>query len=986
LPLVVLAMFLAAAPSAMAAGPTTVTVDAGEKRIDVVAAASTANELTVTQGGGNYTITDTAGVSSPTCTPSGVNTVVCADLGPDLGREIDINVGDLEDTVTINAGPDTDVTLAAGSGDDAVTSPGSSRDRIFGNVGSDTLNGGDGDDSLYGGNGFDILEGGQGNDVIFGGTNLIAEQPETTGNIFRGGPGDDVLEGNKGPDIFDEGAVANGNDRANGNDGLDVADYSARTNNVVVNFNLELGDFGILSGESGEGDVFQEGVEVALGGSGDDLLLGSRIGNVLIGGAGADVMCGYLGYDTVDYSGRDTPVNVTLGADDADPTRKDCEPVEGLVDEKGADDCVANDGGALDRNADCVGEDVEKIVGGSADDVLVGNDPRVSPIGEPRGEISGKNILEGGGGNDILDGRLGADTFDGGDGSDWVTYASRVSPVNGTLDGAADDGNAVLDVDTTDSEAPQRENILPNVENVIGGAGSDSLKGSDSDNVLEGRSGNDFINGGGGADSVIGGIGDDELEGDTGDDNVQGFEGQDSLDGGEGTDTLNGGTGDDRLVGGIGPDTFIGGDGTDQADYSASLARVVVSANGVADDGTVAENDNVGSDVESLSGGIDNDLLIGGPGDGILSGGAGDDVLDGGGGADVLLGGDGADTASYAGRVAPVTADLSVPGGDGEANENDNIASDVEKITGGAGNDTLTGDAAGNVLNGLGGDDTLNGGDAFDQLLGGEGNDTANGDGGNDFLRGEGGNDALNGGEGEDKVEGGTGDDLLDGGPGADVLSGETGSDTASYALRSADVSVTLDGAANDGQSGENDFIRTDVANVTTGSGDDNIDSRDGKAGKIRCGAGSDVVDADTDDDADGSCEVVNRSAASSLCSVTGQPSVRGGTVSLRVRCPIRAAGTLVLETAGAVRAVNDSRKKARKVRLGSKRFRITRAGQRKTLKVKLSSKGKRLLNRKKRLRVRAVLRFRPMGVSKAATKTRRSSKVVTITKKRGGK
>ena len=86
-------------------------------------------------------------------------------------------------------------------------------------------------------------------------------------------------------------------------------------------------------------------------------------------------------------------------------------------------------------------------------------------------------------------------------------------------------------------------------------------------------------------------------------------------------------------------------------------------------------------------------------------------MLDGGGGADVLLGGEGADAASYARRVAPVTADLSVPGGDGEANENDNIASDVEEVRGVAG-ENLTGDGAGNVLDGLGGDDILNGADA----------------------------------------------------------------------------------------------------------------------------------------------------------------------------------------------------------------------------------------------------------------------------------
>ena len=258
---------------------------------------------------------------------------------------------------------------------------------------------------------------------------------------------------------------------------------------------------------------------------------------------------------------------------------EDCEPVQGGVDEKGADDCVPNDGGASDLDPatgrrDCIAANVENVIGGSGDDVMVGNDPRISPIREPRGEISGKNVFEGGAGNDTFDGGLGADTFDGGDGSDTghlrmpcepgERHARRRSRRRKRRARCRDNPN---------TEAPQRENIMPNVENVIGGAGNDNLKGNDSANVLEGRSGNDFINGGGGADSVIGGIGDDELEGDNGPDNVQGFEGQDSIDGGEGNDTLGGGTGDDRLVGGTGADSFSGGDGTDLADYSASLAR-----------------------------------------------------------------------------------------------------------------------------------------------------------------------------------------------------------------------------------------------------------------------------------------------------------------------------------------------------------------------------------------------------------------------------
>ena len=44
---------------------------------------------------------------------------------------------------------------------------------------------------------------------------------------------------------------------------------------------------------------------------------------------------------------------------------------------------------------------------------------------------------------------------------------------------------------------------------------------------------------------------------------------------------------------------------------------------------------------------------------------------------------------------------------------------------------------------------------------------------------------------------------------------------SATYAARTSAVNVTLDGAPNDGQSGENDLVKKDVENVTTGSGND---------------------------------------------------------------------------------------------------------------------------------------------------------------------
>jgi Ca2+-binding RTX toxin-like protein len=66
----------------------------------------------------------------------------------------------------------------------------------------------------------------------------------------------------------------------------------------------------------------------------------------------------------------------------------------------------------------------------------------------------------------------------------------------------------------------------------------------------------------------------------------------------------------------------------------------------------------------------------------------------------------------------PVTVNLTVAAGQGEANENDTIAS-IENIDGGNGADTLTGDRFSNSILGYDGADTIAGGGSFDELRGG---------------------------------------------------------------------------------------------------------------------------------------------------------------------------------------------------------------------------------------------------------------------------
>ncbi|HEY3015385.1 MAG TPA: hypothetical protein VGJ41_09775, partial [Nocardioides sp.] len=148
--------------------------------------------------------------------------------------------------------------------------------------------------------------------------------------------------------------------------------------------------------------------------------------------------------------------------------------------------------------------------------------------------------------------------------------------------------------------------------------------------------------------------------------------------------------------------------------------------------------------------------LVGGPGADTLVGGAGEDHLDGGPGADWLSGGSGIhDGVTYAGRTAAVTVDIDDGfGDDGEAGEGDTVRTDIEAVTGGAGNDRLTGS------------------DAFNNLFGEGGDDTIFGLGSGDWIHGGGGTDSLYGGGGDDGIWGDDGDrNLLDGGPGNDELS-----------------------------------------------------------------------------------------------------------------------------------------------------------------------------------------------------------------------
>jgi Ca2+-binding RTX toxin-like protein len=136
------------------------------------------------------------------------------------------------------------------------------------------------------------------------------------------------------------------------------------------------------------------------------------------------------------------------------------------------------------------------MIGGAGDDTIVGTAANNRLVGGP-----GDDLLRGKAGDDVLVGGPGRDWLFGDAGSDTADYSDRTASLHISLDGRFDDG-----------ERGERDNVFPDVENVVGGSGNDVIVGSSRANRLEGRGGNDTITGGAGADRLYGGDGDDTLD------------------------------------------------------------------------------------------------------------------------------------------------------------------------------------------------------------------------------------------------------------------------------------------------------------------------------------------------------------------------------------------------------------------------------------------------------------------------------------------
>ena len=761
---------------------------------------------------------------------------------------------------------------------------------ISGGGGNDTLSGGSGNDTLLGGSGNDTIDGGDGTDTVsFAGVNagvtvsLAAGTSTGEGtdslsgleNII-GGNGNDALTGNLGPNTI---AGGPGNDTMNGGDGpgatgSDIVDFSGAAGPVNVSL--------LTQNASGEGADGIVGFEIVVGSAFDDVLVGDAGENTLAGGAGNDNLNGGAGRDTADFSGAgnmNVDLSTGLATGEGNDALLNMENVisgdgnDVLVGDSGAnmlfagagddqltggagnDNLLCGDGldtasfatstdalnvdlGAGNSTGAVTGNDTlalcENVTGGAGNDVIVGSAGANTLIGG-----AGNDTLRGQLGDDVLVGGLGNDGLYGGVGTDCVDYSDSMSAVNVNL--------------TSMKSSGAGNDVLSNVENVVGGSGNDVIVGSAGANTLDGGAGDDKLDGAGGVDTlsfagfnapVTVSLAQKKARGNGNDtlaniENVLGGSGDDSLMGDGLANNLNGGAGDDLLFGGLGNDVLVGGLGSDTASFADTSKPVVASlaagkATGAGND-TFVEIENLqgGSGKDTLTGDDSANHLDGGAGNDALSGGAGDDSLVGGLGDDSLNGGDGSDVADYSALASAVRANLATGKASGSAG-NDTL-SNLEGLIGGAGNDLLIGNDGANVLTGNSGDDNISGAGGNDLLSGGYGKDLLVGGTGSDTVTFAGtslaitaslaggtatgmGSDALNGvenltgGDGADVLTGdgnanallgGSGNDTLLGGDGVDVLTGGSGNDR-------------LDGGAGadqvDGESGRNICHTGDVA------------------------------------------------------------------------------------------------------------------------------------------------------------------------------
>jgi Ca2+-binding RTX toxin-like protein len=286
---------------------------------------------------------------------------------------------------------------------------------------------------------------------------------------LTGGLGDDVLDGGLGADTF------------HGDGGVDTVSYASRTTAIKadadcsteVNGCRSSGDYAIWGGSWRYARIDRASDDGAVG-EGDTIAVTVES---IIGGSGNDTLALFRNQDTCDQFCVDVVVPVTTGSltgnSGQDVLRGPETSSNATITFSGG---TGNDEirGSLAADTISGGFGDDTIFGNSGDDTLNGDQGNDTLNGN-----SGNDSLNGGEGDDILRGGVGDDAAFGNAGVDTFTYDDRSEAVTASLGDVATIGNGVAAPPSLPGDpvlAGESDTINPDIENLTGGSGNDTLR------------------------------------------------------------------------------------------------------------------------------------------------------------------------------------------------------------------------------------------------------------------------------------------------------------------------------------------------------------------------------------------------------------------------------------------------------------------------------------------------------------------------------
>lgn len=689
----------------------------------------------------------------------------------------------------------------AGDGNDDQLFGGAGNDNIWGDNsslaaedhGDDYIDGEDGDDALVGSGGNDVLLGGAGNDNLFGDDQFLAVENhgddfldgEEGNDYLRGYGGNDVLIGGAGDDTL---AGEAGNDTIEGGQGWDQMAGGAGDDTYVINAgdigtSLALAEF--VNDSEGVNRIKLNGMSVDsmnlspttdsnvhLLETGQDSLFIYGLRNGSIG----TVEVSGVTYTAAEFFGKTYAWNADQNTNLAYTTLQGGKSSDTLTGTGGNSSFAG--GAGNDSLIGSGGQNTYRYGIGDGMDTITDTSPATDTNGQPQFNtlVFGANIAP-------------QDLVLSHDGSALVIGFGPDQPGGVRLTGF--DPNNALQPAGVDRFQFSNGTVLTHAQlvargfDIVGGAGSETLAGTNLGDRLSGGAGNDTLTGGAGDDVYTFNLGDGQdviADGDASagandtlrfGDYISPLGMQASRSGGDLTFLV--GTSRVTLR-----DYFSGGanaveriEFADGSQWTQADVLTLLQSGSVLDDLVVGDSGN-----NALYGQSGNDSLSGLDGDDVLTGGTGTDTLDGGlgndtfvfnvgDGADTLSDAGGADTLSFGAGIAPGNVNAAQNGNDlllnvnivGQTGQSVTLKDyflpspndkQIERIVfadgtqwGQAeviaamlhatqGNDILHGPATDDVIDGLGGNDAIYGHAGADTLIGGAGSDTLYGGAGSD--------------------------------------------------------------------------------------------------------------------------------------------------------------------------------------------------------------------------------------------------------------